>query len=201
MVKVLMLQEAITTFSKNISEYRGGDYLGFPIYFLVLFAILFILVATVIVYFQVYKRHINKALGAPGGKRTSMVPPDKVAIVMTIIVLIIGILISYYAGYVNAYKDYEEDAWVMSHSDIQTFYAEVKEVGDNSILVEGISLNDVNYRGEFQYAVWEEVSIYRQDAVIQLSDLSEGDLVSITLLTDRTGITNIFKIQLLVDKK
>ena len=171
--------------------------MGFPIYFLALFAILIILVATVIVYFQVYKRHINKPLRATEGKRTSMVPPYTVAIVMTIIVLLTGILISYYAGYVNAYKDYKEDAWVMSASDIQTFYAEVKEVGENSILVEGISLNDENYRGEFQYDVWGEVSIYRQDAVIRLSDLSEGDLISITLVTDRTGITDIFKIQLL----
>ncbi|MFD1781737.1 hypothetical protein ACFSFW_24120 [Fredinandcohnia salidurans] len=173
----------------------------FPIYFLALFAILIILVATVIVYFQVYKRHINRALGATDGKRTSMVPPYRVAIVMTIIVLLIGILISYFAGYANAYKDYEEDAWVMSHSDIQTFYAEVKEIGENSLLVEGISLNDENYRGEFQYDVWGEVSIYRQDTLIQLSDLSEGNLISITLVTDRTGITNIFKIQLLSDKK
>jgi heme/copper-type cytochrome/quinol oxidase subunit 2 len=173
----------------------------FPIYLLALIAVLIILVATVIVYFQAYKRHINKALGATEGKRTPMVPPNRVAIVMTIIVLLISILISYFAGYVNAYKDYEKEAWVMSHSDIQTFYAEVKEVGDKSILVEGISLNDENYRGEFQYDVWGEVSIYRQDAVIQLSDLSEGDLISITLVTDRTGITNIFKIQLLADKK
>jgi heme/copper-type cytochrome/quinol oxidase subunit 2 len=173
----------------------------FPIYFLALLVILIILVATIIVYFQVYKRHINRALGATDGKRTSMVPPYRVAIVMTIIVLLIGILISYFAGYANAYKDYEDDAWVMSHSDIQTFYAEVKEIGDNSLLVEGISLNDENYRGEFQYDVWGEVSIYRQDTLIQLSDLSEGNLISITLVTDRTGITNIFKIQLLSDKK
>lgn len=174
--------------------------MGFPIYFLALIAILIIFVATVVVYFQVYKRHINKALGATEGKRTSMIPPYRVAIVMTLIVLLIGILISYFAGYVNAYKDYEEDAWVLSHSDIQTFYAEVKEVGENSLLVEGISLNDENYRGEFQYEIWEEVNIYRQDTVIQLSDLSEGNLISITLLTDRTGITNIFKIQLLFGK-
>lgn len=125
----------------------------------------------------------------------------KEKVVMTIIVLLIGILIGYFGGYVNAYKDYEEDAWVMSHSDIQTFYAEVKDVGENSLLVEGISLNDESYRDEFQYDVWGEVSIYRQDAVIQLSDLSKGDLISITLVTDRTDITTIFKIQLLDDKK
>ncbi|MGD6876458.1 hypothetical protein [Bacillus infantis] len=173
----------------------------FPIYFFALIAIVMILIATVIVYFQVYKRHINKALGATEGKRTSMVPPYRVAIVMTIIVLLIGIFLSYLAGYVNAYKDYEEDAWVMPHSAIQTFYAEVKEVGDKALLVDGISLNDEKYRGEFQYDIWEEVSIYQQDKLIELSNLSEGDLVSVTLLTDRTGITNIFKIQLLDDKK
>lgn len=173
----------------------------FPIFFFLLFAILIILIANVVVYFKVYKRHINKALGATEGKRTLMVPPNKVAIVMTIVVLLIGILISYYTGYFNAYKDYEEDLWVLSTSDIQTFYAEVKEVGENSILVEGISINDKNYQGEFQYDIWKEVSIYQQEAAIQLSDLSEGDLVSITLLTDRTDITNIFKIQLLPSEK
>ncbi|MCM3716237.1 hypothetical protein [Halalkalibacter oceani] len=175
--------------------------MGFPIYFLALVAILMIVAATVAVYFQVYKRHINKALAATEGKRTSMVPPNKVAIGMTIIVLLIGILISYFAGYVNAYKDYEEDVWVLAHSDIQTFYAEVKEVGEKSLMVDGISLNDEKYRGEFHYDIWEEVSIYRQDNAIPLSDLSEGDLVSITLLTDRTGITNIFKIEQLADKE
>jgi len=173
--------------------------MGIPIYFLALFAILIILVAAVVVYFQVYKRHINKALEATEGKRTSMVPPYKAAIVMTIIVLLIGILISYYAGYATAYKHYDEDVWVMSASDIQAFYAEVKKVDEHAILVEGISLNDEDYRGEFQYDLWEGLNISRQETVIRLSDLSEGDLVSITLLTDRTGITNIFKIQLLAD--
>ncbi|WP_213974029.1 hypothetical protein [Tepidanaerobacter acetatoxydans] len=173
--------------------------MGIPIYFLALFAILIILVAAVVVYFQVCKRHINKALEATESKRTSMVPPYKAAIVMTIIVLLIGILISYYAGYATAYKHYDEDVWVISASDIQTFYAEVKKVDEHSILVEGISLNDEDYRGEFRYDLWEGLNISRQETVIPLSDLSEGDLVSITLLTDRTGITNIFKIQLLTD--
>lgn len=36
---------------------------------------------------------------------------------------------------------------------------------------------------------------------ISLSNLKEGDLVSITLITDHGGITDIFKIQLLGDEK
>ncbi|WP_213950394.1 hypothetical protein [Tepidanaerobacter syntrophicus] len=174
--------------------------MGIPTFFLALFAILILLAATIVVYFQVYKRHINKALEATDGKRTSMVSPYKATIVMTIIVLLIGILISYFAGYYYAYKKYEEDVWVMSSSDIQAFYAKVKKVDEHSLLVEGISLNDENYRGEFQYDdLWEGISVCNKDTAIKLSDLSEGDLVSITLLTDRTGHTNIFKIQLLAD--
>jgi len=85
--------------------------------------------------------------------------------------------------------------------DIQSFYAEVKEVGDNTILVKGISLNDESYRGEFRYNVWEATRLEWRNTPISLSDLDEGDLVSITLVTDLGGITYIFKIQLLDDEK
>jgi hypothetical protein len=174
--------------------------MGIPTFFIALFAVLILFAATVAVYLQVYKRHINKALEATEGKRTIMVPPYKAAIVLTIIVLLIGILVSYFAGYYYAYKQYEEDIWVMSDSDIQAFYAEVKKVDEHSLSVKGISLNDENYQGEFQFNdLWEGLSIYRKDTLIKLSDLSEGDLVSIILLTDRMGHTNIFKIQLLTD--
>ena len=102
--------------------------MGIPAFFIALFAVLILLAATVAVYFQVYKRHINRALEATEGKRTIMVSPYKAAIVLTIIVLFIGIVISYFAGYYYAYKQYEEDIWVMSDSDIQAFYAEVKKL-------------------------------------------------------------------------
>lgn len=71
-----------------------------------------------------------------------MTPPYIVAIVMTAIVLIIGIFVSYYVGYFNAYKNHEADLWEMSASDIQTYYANVKEVGEHYLLVEGIDIND-----------------------------------------------------------
>ena len=102
--------------------------MGIPTFFIALFAVLILFAATVAVYLQVYKRHINKALEATEGKRTIMVPPYKAAIVLTIIVLLIGILVSYFAGYYYAYKQYEEDIWVLSDSDIQAFYAEVKKL-------------------------------------------------------------------------
>lgn len=175
--------------------------MGFPLFLLIVLAVAALLIATVVVYFQVYKRNINKALETNASTHVPMTPPHKVAIVLTIAVLIVGILISYFAGYKAAYNNYEESLSQTSTFDIQTFYAEVKEVGDNTILVEGISLNDESYRGEFRYDVWKETKLEWRNTPISLSDLDEGDLVSITLVTDRGGITDIFKVQLLDDDK
>jgi hypothetical protein len=175
--------------------------MGIPLYFIFILLVAVILLATVAVYFQVYKQHINKALETTQGKRASMVPPYKVALVLTIISLLISILISYFAGYAKAYKAYEDELWVLSPSDVQAFYAEVKEIGEHRIVVEGLALNAENYRGEFQYDVWGEVGIYNKNSAIQLADLSAGDLVSVTLVTDRTGNSNVFKIELLSSEK
>lgn len=41
----------------------------------------------------------------------------------------------------------------------------------------------------------------QQGTPITLADLKTGDLVSIVLLTDRSGITDIFKLQLLTEGK
>ena len=170
----------------------------FPNYILVLLAVVIIFVVTIIVYFQIYKRHINKALDINNEQRSTMTPPYKITIIMSVFVLIIGILISYFAGYMNAYKDYEKNLWVMSPSDVQTFYAEMKEVSGDTISVEGISLNSEDYQGLLNYDfIEEQITIYQKDHVISVSDLSKDDLISITLLTDRSGSTSIFKIELL----
>ena len=175
--------------------------MGFPIYFFIVLAVAALLIATVAVYFQVYKRSINRALEINPGTHVPMTPPYKVAILLTIAVLIVGILISYFAGYKAAYDKYEEELSQTSAFDIQTFYAEVKDVGDDTILVEGISLNDESFRGEFRYDVWEATKLEWRNTPISLSDLDNGDLVSITLITDRGGITDLFKIRLLDDER
>lgn len=77
----------------------------------------------------------------------------------------------------------------------------MKEVSGNALIVEGISLNDENYRGEFKYDVVKGTKLEWHNTPISLSDLDEGDLISITLVTDRGGVTDVFKIQLLDDEK
>lgn len=171
--------------------------MGIPSYFFILFGLIIFFVTVVIIYFQVYKRHINRVLMTGKEEHTSMIPPYKVAIITTAIVLVVCIVISYFVGYVKAYRDYEDDIQALSASDIQVFYAEVKKVDEHLLVVDGIELNDEKYQGEFRYEVWGEISLVQNDMPISLSDLSEGDLVAVVLLTDKTGITDVFKIQLL----
>ena len=195
-----MLRELTITSSKNTLEYRR-HYNGFSNYFLVVLAVAALLIATVAIYFIVYKRNINKALATNANTHNPMTLPFKVAIVLTIAVLIVGLSISCFVGYKVAYYKYEESLSQTLTFDIQTFYAEVKEVSDNTVLVEGISLNDENYQGEFKYNITEGTKLERGNTSIDITDFDEGDLVSVILVTDSSGFTDIFKIRLLDDLK
>ncbi|MCT4782705.1 hypothetical protein NQG63_05570 [Exiguobacterium himgiriensis] len=109
--------------------------------------------------------------------------------------LSISIVISYFAGYANAYKAYETDAWVLAPSDVQTFYAEIESIDGNRLTVTPQSFNGETNQKMMTYDIYDEqVSIYKQDTVLSLSDLSAGDLILITFLTNRSG-TDVFKIQ------
>jgi len=175
--------------------------MDFPIFLFIVLAVTVLLIVTLAVYVRLYKRNMNKALDKNAGTHAPITPLNKVAIVLTIVILIVCILISYITGYKVAYDTYEENLSQTSTFDIQTYFAEVKEVGGNTLLVEGISLNDENYRGEFKYDVLEETKLEWHNTPISLSDIDEGDLVSITLVVDQTGVADIFKIQLLDDEK
>ena len=174
--------------------------MGVPTFFVMILVVVMMLAAAVAAYLQVYKRHINKALQTGSTAHAKMVPPYKVAIALTIVVLTVGLVISYFAGYKAAYDNFEDVSRQAAPMNIQTFYAEVKEAGDNSLSVEGISLNEESYRGEFNYDIWEGTNIAWHDTTISLNDLDEGDLVSITLVTANGGITDVYEIRLLEDE-
>ena len=119
---------------------------------------------------------------------------------LTVTVLIVGIVASFFLGYKIAYDRFESSAEQISPFNIQTYYAEVKEVGENTITVEGISLNEENYRGTFQYDIWGETSIIWKNESITLTDLESGDMVAVTIIMAGGDIADVFKIQLLNDK-
>lgn len=170
--------------------------MGFPAFMIIILFIIVLLFAVLAVYLYIYKRKINRVL-VTGESGIKMPAPYKVAAILTTILLVIGIMVSYFVGYKVAYDRLENSMGQLSPMDIYTFYAEVQEITPNTISVEGLSQNEEQYRGIIQYDVWAETSVVRGNEVIKLSDLEQGDVVAITLVTGAGDITDIFKIQLL----
>ncbi len=170
--------------------------MGFPVFFIIVLLVVLLLVATLAVYLHIYKVRINKTLNS-NGSSAALPSPYKVAIILTIATLLIGIFASYFCGYKVAYDRVEQNAVSLTPFDLQTFYAEVIDVGDTTLTVEGVSINEQKYQGTMQYEVYAETSIIHNSKLITLSDLKQGDIVSITFLTAGGGITDIFKIQLI----
>ena len=166
----------------------------FPMLFgaILLLVVLFVVIFAVVCY-------INKAM-----KEEKIYPKIaarfKMVMISTTVILFIGIIPSLFMGYKIGYNRFEESINHFSANDIETYYAEVKAVSEDTITVAGISLSEEKYHQEFCYQISSEVSIICGDEQISLTDLENGDLVSITLVTGKghlIGITDIFKITLL----
>lgn len=165
-----------------------------PILFgaILLLAVLFAVILVVV-------RYINKAI--EGEKVYPKIAARfKMVMISTIVILFVGIIASLFMGYKIGYNRFEESINHFSANDIETYYAEVKAVSEDTITVAGISLSEEKYHREFCYQISSEVSIICGDEPISLTDLEKGDLVSITLITGKghlIGITDIFKVTLL----
>ena len=171
----------------------------FPVFFLITIFVIIIPFFIIAVYLQIYKRHINNVLNN-SEYHGRMASPHKVVIVSTIIVLFIGIIVSLFVGYKIAQNYYEGSIEQFSATDLETYYAEVKEIEEKTIIVKGLSINEEKYQGEFRYEIGGEVSIVKDEKIISLSDLEQGDLVSIILVAGEghvKGITDVFKITLI----
>lgn len=175
--------------------------MAFPTFLLPAFLVILVFVVALpaiitMVYLQVYKHYVNKAFNSNKAHST-MVPPYKIVIVLTVAVLFLGVFLSLFIGYKVGNAEYDKNVEELSAFDFQTFYAEVTEIGEHTITLNGISLNEKEYRGKFQYEVWGETSIAHQNKPIALSDLKPGDLISVILTTDKNAVTTLFKIQLI----
>lgn len=88
----------------------------------------------------------------------------------------------------------------------QTFYATITEVQDNSLLVEGLEVNDINHRSAFTVPVGETTRITWRYEDMDFSELKPGQTISVTysgavLESDPARLTNTEWIQLLDDEK
>ena len=100
-------------------------------------------------------------------------------------------------GYKTAQNYYEASIDEFSAADLETYYAEVKEVNERTLTVKGLSINEEKYQGESQYEISGQVTIVQGNEIITLLELEQGDIVSIILITGEghvKGITDAFKI-------
>ena len=90
--------------------------------------------------------------------------------------------------------------------DTQTFYAKITNIKNSNLLVDGLDVNDVNYRGEFSFKVKEDTKIEWRNTAINIEEHDKGDNISITFKgeiqeTYPAQITDVVNIQLLDDEK
>lgn len=187
----------------------------FPFFFLMIAGVILIVAAIIAVYFWIYKRNINRAIKTGNETVHTMAPPFQVVIIILILALIITTFISYFVGYKTAYDRMENAAppQYTSEESIeqQTFYAEITAISGsvengNSITVSGLSVNDINYRGEFSFSIFGETLLEWHGKPLDFSELKTGDIISITFSgeieeTSPATINHVIKIQLLNDDK
>ena len=123
-------------------------------------------------------------------------------IVLFIIITCVVFALAYFIGYKTAYDRIEN---AESSVNPQTFYAEIKENSDGNMLVEGLDVNDINFRGEFTFAVLPETELTWRYTPVSLSDLDPGDNISVTFTGEimesyPAQIADVVKIQLLDDE-
>lgn len=86
----------------------------------------------------------------------------------------------------------------------KTFYAEIEEISENTILVKGLDVNSINFRSEFSLNIFQKPLFIWNNTVIELSDLKVGNRISVTFSgdieeTSPAGINQVLRIELLED--
>lgn len=128
-----------------------------------------------------------------------------IKILILIVVVFSATALGFFAGYQAAQRPDPDFPSEPSIWETTTFYAEIKKIYDQSFLAEGLTINDINYRGLFNCSVEENTVLLWRGTDITFTDFKVGDLVSITF----TGVVlecypsipeNIIIVQLLSDE-
>ena len=162
--------------------------------------------AIAIIYLLIYQKRINQALLSQQTLPHRMLSPHRLIILLFIIILLITTVASYFIGYKTAYDRFEQQT-AIEYMDTNTFYAKIiaiqgDETTGNAITVQGLPINDVNYRQAFSFAIYGETKLEWQQRKIDLDAFSPGDLVAITFTGEPSQgspavLSHVTKIQLL----
>lgn len=111
-------------------------------------------------------------------------------ILLSSLILVLLIILGYYifisVNYVPRAELLEESNIIENEDNIgnDEFYARIKEIreynGITTILIKGLESNDINHRGEFDFTINKDTELLWKNTKIELSDLKEGQNVSIT---------------------
>ena len=166
----------------------------FPLFLILTVALSVILIAACGLYLKFYKSKINMALNGTPVK--ALPAPLHIAVIFLIVFLICMVLVSFIGGFSLAYRSFENEE---GQIDVTAFYAEIVTIDESHITVEGIPLNEKNYRGKFTFELHESVIVEWHGQRITPAELQKGDPITVILVTDVGGVEDIFKIQLLKD--
>ncbi len=124
----------------------------------------------------------------------------------TIIIIVESFIIGLFIRKMNEVND---DLAIMTYG--QTFYANIERIkqyndGSFQVNVKGLEVNDINYRENFIFKVDDSINITWRGKKIKVSDLKEGNTISITFIDEiintisPTPLKEVVKIQILDDE-
>lgn len=134
------------------------------------------------------------------------------SIIMILILLVITSIASYYVGSIITYKKLDNS--LNNHKvNYQSFYATITDIKDTGfekepklLKVKGLDINDINFRGNFEFIITEATELEWRYTKLENNELEIGDNISIIFTgniqeKDPAHIEDVLKIQLLDDKK
>ena len=137
---------------------------------------------------------------------------SKKNIIIIFVLMVITSIVSYYVGSIITYKKLDNS--LNNHKVIyQSFYATITDIKDTGLEkepklleVKGLDINDINFRGNFEFVVTEATEIEWRYTKLETDELEVGDNIAIIFTgniqeKDPAHIENILKIQLLDDEK
>ena len=126
-------------------------------------------------------------------------------------VLIAGAIIAavavgfYLIGYKTAYDRIEEGSSGQAVLP-QTFYAEITDISGELFTVDGLEINDINFRGAFTFSIATETELVWRGNKMRLDEFNIGDTIAINFTgavqeTYPGHIQDVVRVQLLDDEK
>lgn len=148
-----------------------------------------------------------------------------IGILIVVLIIIIGVVVAYklIENSVTNREDFKFKVENIDSNPVNTvnhdnnekygygdvFYAEIKKISTynsiTTILVEGLEVNDINHRGLFEFSIKDDTKILWRGTEIKLSDLKEGQNISITSIgvveeSSPARLTKVSRVILLDDE-